>query len=287
MYKLPGEVGTISGLGLLWTSLSGAYLVKGLYQAVTGNGSSKDFDGETGLLRFTKRPIRRLFIGIGLNGAICVAAYNSYCFGISNFGWLQSLVDYVSNPGSTNSDELSILIGSTLLFAHTQIRWYQSVYINILSAQTTQGFLDWLAPHLYTICAGITLLSEAPALDGSGRGWFDWSSFSWRHIAGVALFALVSYQDSKLQCQLAKLRKNRAGHVVSEDHKLPKGGWFDYTLSPQFFTEILAHGAIGLTVGFHHSSWWLCSGYVTVSQIVRALGRRQWYQKKFEIKQTK
>lgn len=68
------------------------------------------------------------------------------------------------------SDELSVILGSSLLFTHTLFRWYQSVYVNVFSTKTTQGILDWLAPHLYTVCAGVTILSEAPALDGSGRG---------------------------------------------------------------------------------------------------------------------
>jgi len=35
------------------------------------------------------------------------------------------------------------------------------------------------------------------------------------------------------------------GHVVSEDHKLPKGGMFDLVSSPQLLNEILIQAAIG------------------------------------------
>lgn len=282
MIELPAHLGSLSGLSLLWTSLSGAYVMKGLYQAIFGSNTSRDFDGEKGILRFNKRPIRRLFIGLGMNGAICIAVYNSYWFGVTNFGWLQRFVDRVSNPDLVTTDELSVIVGSSLLFTHTLFRWYQSVYINVFSTTTTQDLLDWLAPHIYSLCAGLTILSEAPALDGTGRGWFHWSDFSWHHLLGVALFAFISYQDRNLQYQLAKFRKNRAGHVVSEDHKMPKGGMFDYVSSPQLLSEILVHGAIGVALGFKHHSWWLCTGYVAISQIVRALGRQQWYRKKFE-----
>lgn len=282
MFDLPAHLGSMSGLGLLWTSLSGAYVIKGLYQTVAGSDTGRDFDGEKGLFRFNKRPIRRLFLGLGMNGAICIAVYNSYWFGITNFGWLQRFVDRVSNPGLVSADELSIVVGSSLLFTHTLFRLYQSIYINVFSTTTTLGLLDWLAPHIYTLCAGLTVLSEAPALDGSGRGWFHWSDFSWHHLAGVALFALISHYDGKLQYHLAKFRKNRAGHVVSEDHKLPKGGIFDYISCPQLLTEILIHGAIGVALGFKHQAWWLCTGYVAISQTVRAVGRQQWYRKKFE-----
>ncbi|WAQ94792.1 hypothetical protein MAR_007263 [Mya arenaria] len=33
-------------------------------------------------------------------------------------------------------------------------------------------------------------------------------------------------------------------HVVSEDHKMPKGGMFDIVSSPQFLHEIVLHASI-------------------------------------------
>ncbi|XP_052224452.1 polyprenol reductase-like [Dreissena polymorpha] len=282
MFELPSHLGQLSGLGLLWTGLSGAYVIKGLYQVIRGSTVHRDFDGEKGLLRFTKRPVRRLFLGLGMNGAICIAVYNSYCFGIHDFGWLQGLLNRVSNPGVINTDEMSTLVGCSLLFSHTLLRWYSSVYVNVFSSSCTQDLLDWLAPHLYTVMAGLTLVSDAPPLDGKGFGWFSTSVLSWRHAAGVALFAVVSYQDYQLQYQLARLRKNKSGHVVSEDHKLPKGGVFEHVSSPQFLYEILIQASIGVTLGFGHQAWWLCTGYVAVSQLVRGLARQRWYCKKFE-----
>lgn len=67
-------------------------------------------------------------------------------------------------------DEMSVLVGSSLLFTHTMFRWYQSVYINVFSTTATVNLLDWVSPYIYTLCAGLTIISEAPALDGSGRG---------------------------------------------------------------------------------------------------------------------
>lgn len=282
--SLPAPLSQFSGLGLLWTSLSGAYVIKGLYQAVAGSGTSRDFDGQKGLLRFRKHPVRRHFLGLGMSGAVVIAAYNSYCFGITDFRWLQALQDIVSIPGTVHvsTDEMSALIGTSLLFSHTLSRLYRSVYVNVFSTRSNQDLIDAVSPYIYSVFVGVSLLSEAPNLDGSGFGWFDWSVFSWRHAVGVAAFFFLSSQDSKLQYHLAKLRKNRAGHIVSEEHKLPKGGLYDTVTSAHFLTEILIHGAIGLTLGFKHQTWWLCTGYVAVSQLVRALGRQQWYQRKFE-----
>lgn len=284
MEHLPHPLDQMSGLSLLWTSLSGAYVLKGLYQAVAGSGTSRDFDGQKGIFRFKKHPVRRHFLGLGMSGAVVIAAYNSYCFGITDFRWLEALQNVVSIPGTVHvsTDEMSALIGTSLLFSHTLCRLYRSVYVNVFSTKSNQGLLDTVAPYLYTVFVGVTVLSEAPELVGAGFGWFTWSAFHWTHALGVAAFFFLSSQDNKLQYHLAKLRKNRAGHIVSEEHKLPKGGLFDTITSAHFLTEILIHGAIGLTLGFKHQSWWLCTGYVAISQFVRAMGRQQWYKRKFE-----
>jgi len=55
MIELPGHLGRLSGLGLLWTSLSGVYAVRGLYQAIAGSSTARDYAGETGILRFNKQ----------------------------------------------------------------------------------------------------------------------------------------------------------------------------------------------------------------------------------------
>lgn len=67
-------------------------------------------------------------------------------------------------------DQMSVLVGTNILLTHTMLRWYQSVYINVFSSTSTVGLLDWAAPYIYTLFAGLTIISEAPALDGSGLG---------------------------------------------------------------------------------------------------------------------
>ena len=54
------------------------------------------------LLFFLFSPVRRHFLGLGMSGAVVIAAYNSYCFGITDFRWLQALQDIVSIPGTVN-----------------------------------------------------------------------------------------------------------------------------------------------------------------------------------------
>lgn len=68
------------------------------------------------------RPIRRLFLGLGMNGAICLAVYNSYWFGITNFGWLQRFVDKVSNPGLVSAGKLLHFLCAFLTYFDWSVR---------------------------------------------------------------------------------------------------------------------------------------------------------------------
>lgn len=49
----------LPGIEVFWASLSGAYFLAGLYDGVADKGTvaSRDFSGQTGLLRFAKRYI--------------------------------------------------------------------------------------------------------------------------------------------------------------------------------------------------------------------------------------
>ena len=67
---------------------------------------------------------------------------------------------------------MSALIGTSLLFSHTLSRLYRSVYVNVFSTRSNQDLLDAVSPYVYTVFVGVSLLSEAPTLDGSGFGMY-------------------------------------------------------------------------------------------------------------------
>ncbi|KAK3593003.1 hypothetical protein CHS0354_023235, partial [Potamilus streckersoni] len=145
MSRYMGAMNPPSGFDILWGSLSGAYLLKGLYQTAFGSGVNRDFNREKGYFRFTKRPVRRLLLGVGLNTVVVLVAYNSYCFGISDYGWVQSILNRFSVTGRVDTDQLSVLLSTSLLLTHTVLRLYRGLYINVF-CDTTQDFLDFISP---------------------------------------------------------------------------------------------------------------------------------------------
>jgi hypothetical protein len=60
-------------------------------------------------------------------------------------------------------DQVSVLLGSSLLLTHTMLRLYRSLYINV-NGNTTQDLVDYTSPYLYFLFSGLTLLVHAPDL---------------------------------------------------------------------------------------------------------------------------
>ncbi|KAL5006343.1 hypothetical protein ScPMuIL_015149 [Solemya velum] len=283
MESLQSVWSNMSGFDIIWTSLTGSYLLKTLTYSIAGTaGTHRELDitGTPGLVRFKKRPLKRMLLGFGVNSILVLVAYRHFFFGTENYGWMQSLIEQFSIPGRVSTDELSTLLGCSLLTVHSFLRVYRALYINVFS-NTTQDIVDFVTPFFYSLAAGFCIFSEAPSLVGNVADWSILSQLSWRHGVALALFIWASYEDQLYQQAFAKTRKNRAGHIVSNSHKLPKTGMFQLVSSPHFLAEILIHLGIGVCLGFKHQSWWLCTAYVIVGHMTRARGRHEWFLRKF------
>jgi len=75
-----------------------------------------------------------------------------------------------------------------------------------------------------------------------------------------------------------------AGHIVSTDHKLPRGGWFDKlnVSFPHYFAEILVHVTVGVALGMRSSTWWMMTGYLVLHHVEMAADRQGFYRQKFD-----
>jgi len=164
------------------------------------------------------------------------------------------------------------------------------MYVSIFSRHRTLNILSLINGMVFHIATGLSVVADSPALVPQQFGWSDiLSSLRWYQVAAFALFAFASKLQSDSLYQLAKMRRNKAGHIVTTGYKLPRGGWFDRLKisSPQFLAEILIHVAIGLSLGlpFSRSSaftWWLLTGYIIVNHAYLAYDKQLLYRAKFE-----
>lgn len=74
------------------------------------------------------------------------------------------------------------------------------------------------------------------------------------NIYGTALFLWAFYHQYKAAVLLANLRKDKKGSVVTHEHRVPQGDWFELVSSPHNLAEILMY--LALTFILLGSSTW-------------------------------
>lgn len=100
-------------------------------------------------------------------------------------------------------------------------------------------------------------------------------------ILGVVIFGFAwvnQYRSAKI---LANLRKNFAGQVVTVEHKLPKGGLFEYISSPHLTCEVLIYLSLYMIL-YNNESFKYVFFWVLSNQIETSLLNHWWYKKTFK-----
>ncbi|KAL8207399.1 UNVERIFIED_CONTAM: hypothetical protein K2H54_055983 [Gekko kuhli] len=132
----------------------------------------------------------------------------------------------------------------------------------------------------YYVLVGLTVLSQVPSSVRAGRG--DVLMIRWYHGLGFLMFIWASVHQQRCLAILANLRKNKSGEVVSLDHSIPFGDWFEMVSCPHYFAEVLIYVSMGVTFGFKNLTWWLVVTYVLFNQAVSATLCHEFYLSNFK-----
>lgn len=86
-------------------------------------------------------------------------------------------------------------------------------------------------------------------------------------IVAVMLFLYSWLQQYLSNLTLVNLRKSKDGKVVTEDHLMPQGGWFEDVSSPHMLFEVLMYVALMLlmpySVTMRYAALWVLSNQVS------------------------
>ena len=94
---------------------------------------------------------------------------------------------------------------------------------------------------------------------------------------GVTLFAVASVLQFQSHTILARLRKDKSGHVVTLKHSIPRGSLFNILSCPHYFAEILIYLSMCIIFNGRSTTWLFVCGFVVLNQIVVGLFNHQWY----------
>uniref|UniRef100_A0A8C9F0N8 Polyprenal reductase n=1 Tax=Pavo cristatus TaxID=9049 RepID=A0A8C9F0N8_PAVCR len=103
----------------------------------------------------------------------------------------------------------------------------------------------------------------------------------WYHIIGIVMYVWASLHQHRCLVILANLRKSKSGEVLSLNHSIPFGDWFERVSCPHYFAELLIYISMAITFGFHNVTWWFVVMYVFFNQTLAAVLCHEFYQEKF------
>ncbi|ELU05653.1 hypothetical protein CAPTEDRAFT_229012 [Capitella teleta] len=231
-------------------------------------------DLSPGFFRFRKR--------LGMIKSEGSMPRRKYCGGTDTLnGYFNDLFTWATTPKQTNSDFAPTLLALFLFVGHLGRRLYESWGISVFSRRQLLGPIEFIRVYAFYIGAGLTIIAEAPPLTGVAS-CASLDGLGLRHLLILPIFYFSSRLHHDTHIALAKLRRNKAGHIVTTDHKMPKGGWFDVMSSPHYFAELLVYTSIGLILGTSNVTYWWMVTYVFTNQFYLAYNTHKYYEGKFE-----
>jgi len=278
------------------------YVLLFIYAVFTGQDSRRirarrDPDAKLGWLQFRKRTTLTFTLATVFLLYLTYVTVAGLCWGSEPSSRFTQVYDLLTVPKNSDSDSTCTILALVLFLVHVTHRLYQCLRISIFSRSHVTGPLRMLKDHVYYILAGLSLVSSGPALVSqtgpalvSQTVCVSLSSLKWFHIASVLLFYFSSKTQQDTHTYLAKLRRNKSGHIVTTDYKQPKDSWFAIlNLScPHYLAEILIYISIWITLGCSAdlssllSPWSSVVLYVIANQLYRAHDVHSFYKVKFE-----
>ncbi|XP_030420036.1 polyprenol reductase isoform X4 [Gopherus evgoodei] len=76
------------------------------------------------------------------------------------------------------------------------------------------------------------------------------------------------------------------GKVVSLNHSIPFGDWFERVSCPHYFAELLIYVSMAVIFGFQNLTWWLVVMFVLFNQALAAVLCHEFYVNKFSCYPT-
>lgn len=236
-------------------------------------------DEPFGWLEFRKRLGQYYFVGF--LGSVWVAWNLLWsCAGYGTSVRFANAVAYLGGPGSGDVDTLHALLAAGMLTFHMGRRLYESLSISIFSGRQVLNIFTVLMNFTDFFCLGLSIAVDTQI--DSDTSSFSLSHLSFRPLVAIPIFIFASRLQHKAHLRLARLRKNRAGHIVTTAYKLPNNEWFELVSGPHYLAKILIVTSLGIVLGRGCTTWYLLSAFIITNQLYLAHGTHNLYLQKFE-----
>ncbi|OXB83844.1 UNVERIFIED_CONTAM: hypothetical protein H355_003056 [Colinus virginianus] len=179
---------------------------------------------------------------------------------------------------TADSERFSALLVLLLLWLHSFQRLAECLYTSVFSNGVIH-IVQYCFGIGYYIAVGSTVLCQVPTNVRNGEELSV--QILWYHIIGIVMYIWASLHQHRCLVILANLRKSKSGKVLSLNHSIPFGDWFERVSCPHYFAELLIYISMAITFGFHNVTWWFVVMYVFFNQALAAVLCHEFYQEKF------
>ncbi|KRX76202.1 Polyprenol reductase, partial [Trichinella sp. T6] len=183
---------------------------------------------------------------------------------------------------SPRLNEQTVLLCSILLWFHAIRRFYESAFISVYS-DSKMNCWHYLLGLIYYILMPFSVLVEAPKFIPNDR-YVPAQSYAFMtsvQMFGLFLFLWSSYMQHQCFLILAAARRNNLGNIVSHEHAIIHGGWFDFVSCPHFLFEILIYLSVWFCQRMTWNVWCYVLIFVYTNQIIAAKITHDWYRHKY------
>uniref|UniRef100_A0A8C3LRL0 Polyprenal reductase n=1 Tax=Chrysolophus pictus TaxID=9089 RepID=A0A8C3LRL0_CHRPC len=154
---------------------------------------------------------------------------------------------------NTDNECFSALLVLLLLWLHSFQRLAECLYTSVFSNGVIH-IVQYCFGLGYYVAVGSTVLCQVPTNVRNGKELSV--QIFWYHIIGIVMYVWASLHQHRCLVILANLRKSKSGEILSLNHSIPFGDWFERVSCPHYFAELLIYISMAITFGFHNVTWW-------------------------------
>lgn len=183
-------------------------------------------------------------------------------------------------PANATATFLAVL----LLFVQCVRRFYETHYVQVFSSSSRMNITHYLVGCLHYFGAFAAVLSQARGfVRGSGNARASTLQLddieAWHYVA-IAAFMYCWLKQFESNRILAQLRCDASGKVVTQKHRIPRGGYFELVSSPHMLFEVLMYVALYLLLPAN-TTWLFVVCWVVVNQLENSWLTQKWYKETF------
>lgn len=245
------------------------------------------YKGTTSQLKITEVPkswFRHFYLFASVYSALAlILTCGIYFFSWQQSPWLVKLLDlFASSNRKAHVSAVSSLLALFLLTMQVLRRFYETWFVSVYS-NTRMNLSHYAVGFIHYFGSVTAILAESPGfIDDKGlAAIFQFKEITLGNIYGSVLFLWAFYHQYKAAVLLANLRKNEKGSIVTLQHRVPQGDWFEMVSSPHNLAEVLIYLALTFIL-WGSSTWPFVFLWVLSNQVETALLTHWWYLSKFK-----